>query len=263
MSVTQRGVGRQFIPTLQAELSAEGDSIDFGNYLDEVSTELQRTGISSESSVTIGDAAEEITARLEQGDIDLLVLTTHGRSGVARVLMGSVADEVIQQASIPVLLIRPFGKQESEPLSFKKVLVALDGSAEAELSLPYAAAFGKRFNSRLLLLTVPDDLASSSQINNLQNYLNCVSDNLANLDLTTETTVVGTDPGYTILELAESEQADMIMLATHGRGDRERFMIGSVADTVLTRSSCPVFLVPIRIKSDADSECRQEPQNSG
>jgi nucleotide-binding universal stress UspA family protein/predicted membrane protein len=254
MSVRQGAVGHHLIPNIQAELSTEGESVDFEQYLGQVSAELQQSGITSESSITVGEAAEEISSRIQHGDIDLLVLTTHGRTGFGRVLMGSVADEVIQRATIPMLLIRPFGKQKSEILSFNKVLVALDGSEDAELSLPYAAAFGRRFDSGLLLLTVPDDLATSAHVNDLREYLERVSDTFDVLDLETETVVVGSDPGYTILEVAESEQVDMIMLATHGRGDRERFMIGSVADTVLNHSPCPVFLVPIRVKTELESD---------
>ena len=108
----------------------------------------------------------------------------------------------------------------------------------------------------MLLLTVPDALMSSSQIKDLENYLHCVADSFDVFAVETETVVVGSDPGYTILEVAKSENVDMIMLATHGRGDRERFMIGSVADTVLTHSQCPVFLVPIDKVSDRTSECR-------
>jgi nucleotide-binding universal stress UspA family protein len=86
--------------------------------------------------------------------------------------------------------------------------------------------------------------------------LDCVADNFEVLELQTETVVVGSDPGYTILEVAESEDVDMIMLATHGRDDRERFMIGSVADTVLTHSHCPVFLVPIQLDPVRISDCQ-------
>ncbi len=256
MSVRKGPDGHHLIPNIQAELLPEGDLVDYEHYLDQVSAELQQSGVLSEAAVTVGEAAEEISARIQNGDIDLLVLTTHGRTGVGRVLLGSVAGQVIQQATIPILLIRPFGKHKSEISSFKKVLVALDGSADAELSLPYAAAFGKRFKSDLLLLSVPDHLESSSQIADLKNYLECVADTFNVFDLETETVVVGSDPGHTILELAASENIDLIMLATHGRGDRERLMIGSVADTVIPHSPCPVLLVPILAEPEKESNCR-------
>jgi nucleotide-binding universal stress UspA family protein len=245
MSVRQGQDGHHMLPAIPAELRTDGDSVDYEHYLGEVSAKLRRSGITTESSITVGEAADEISARIQDGDIDLLVLSTHGRSGVGRVLMGSVADQVIQQATIPMLLIRPFDQRSNGILPLKKVLVALDGSAEAELSLPYAAALGQRFNSDLVLLSVPDDLESSSQLSSLNSYLDRVAGIFNKLNLNTESIVVGSDPGYTILEVAESEDVDLIMLATHGRGDRERFMVGSVADTVINHSHCPVFLVPI------------------
>ncbi|HET6447264.1 MAG TPA: universal stress protein, partial [candidate division Zixibacteria bacterium] len=253
MSVRQGPDGHRLLPNIQTEPPAERDIVDYERYLGQVSDELQKSGITSESSVSVGEAAEEITARIQVGDIDLLVLSTHGRTGVGRVLMGSVADQVIQRATIPMLLVRPFGKQKNEILLFEKVLVALDGSAEAELSLPYAAAIGKRFNSNLLLLTVPADLESSTHIASLQLYLDRVAETFSELKLETDTVVVGSDPGYTIVEVAESENVDLIILATHGRGDRERFMIGSVADTVISHSHCPVFLVPIQVEIESSS----------
>jgi len=256
MSVRKGPDGHHLIPNIQAELQPDGDLVDYEHYLDQVSAELQQSGILSEAAVTVGEAAEEILARIQNGDIDLLVLTTHGRTGVGRALLGSVAGQVIQRATIPILLVRPFGKHKSEISSFKKVLVALDGSADAELSLPYAAAFGKRFSSGLLLLSVPDHLESSSQIADLKNYLESVADTFDVFDLETETMVVGSDLGYTILEVAASENIDLIMLATHGRGDRERLMIGSVADTVITQSPCPVLLVPILSEKEIESDYR-------
>ncbi|MGB3714382.1 MAG: universal stress protein [Candidatus Promineifilaceae bacterium] len=250
MSVRQGQDGHHLIPNIQAERFSDGVPVDYEHYLGQVSAKLRRSGITTESTITVGEAAEEISTRIQDGDIDLLVLSTHGRSGVGRVLLGSVADEVIQRATIPMLLIRPFGHRNDKILALKKVLVALDGSADSELSLPYAAVIGQRFSSDLLLLSVPDDLESSSQINSLNIYLDRVASTFDDLKLKTETVVIGSDPGYTILEVAESENVDLIMLATHGRGDRERFMIGSVADTVINHMSCPVFLVPILAETE-------------
>lgn len=250
MSVRQGQDGHHILPKIQSEISSDMDLVDYEHYLDRLSSQLLQSGISAESAVSVGDAAEEITAKIRDGDIDLLVLSTHGRTGVGRVLMGSVADEVLQRTTIPMLLVRPFGKRNGETQAFRKVLVALDGSEESELSLPYAGAVGLRFNSELLLLSVPDDLESSSQLESLRQYLANVASTFEDLKLQAETVVVGSDPGYTILEVAETEEIDLIMLATHGRGDRERFMVGSVADTVISHTQCPVFLVPI--PSDAE-----------
>jgi nucleotide-binding universal stress UspA family protein len=58
--------------------------------------------------------------------------------------------------------------------------------------------------------------------------------------------VAGSDPAYTIVELARANNVDLIMLATHGRGGRERLMFGSVADTVVRNSHRPIFMVPVR-----------------
>lgn len=92
---------------------------------------------------------------------------------------------------------------------FKRILVPLDGSPFSEQALPLAESFASRGTK-------------------------------------TQTLVTGSEPAYTIVEMADSVEADLIMLATHGRGGRDRLMFGSVADMVVRHSRRPVFLVPVR-----------------
>jgi nucleotide-binding universal stress UspA family protein len=89
-------------------------------------------------------------------------------------------------------------------------------------------------------------LQTESQQDNLRQYLETMALSLRAAGVPTKTLVVGSSPGYTIVEVAKSEAVNLIMLATHGRGGFARLMLGSVADTVVRHARQPVFLVPVR-----------------
>lgn len=161
-------------------------------------------------------------------------------------LLGSVTSQVLQQSTRPLLLVRPRELAESRPLAFHRLMVALDGSSEAELVLPYARMLAQRFDSEIILLSVPDDLQAESQLGSLQRYLVGVAGTLAVAGLSVQPVVTGSDPAHTIIEVARVNDVDLIMLATHGRGGRERLMFGSVADTVVRNCRRPIFMVPVR-----------------
>jgi nucleotide-binding universal stress UspA family protein len=244
LSVYQ-GAGQPLsLPLMQAGL--DGDSREYERYLEKVVTRLGEAGAPMRLLVAEGDVADQINAvALDQG-VDLLVMSTHGRSRVGRALMGSVASEVLQLSSLPVLLMRPREVVEARPPAFEKVMVTLDGSSEAELVLPYAQTLAAQFNSEIILLSVPDGLQSESQLGNLTRYLDDVADVLMASGLDVRPTVNGSNPAHTIVEMARAEDVDLIMLATHGRGGRDRLMFGSVADTVVRNSHRPIFMVPVR-----------------
>lgn len=75
--------------------------------LSEVAHELKLKGFDSQIEVTVGDPTELILQRADDGDIDIIAMATHGRSGLSRMVMGSVAEKVMHRASVPVLLLRP------------------------------------------------------------------------------------------------------------------------------------------------------------
>ncbi|MGD2078259.1 MAG: universal stress protein, partial [Chloroflexota bacterium] len=232
------------LPASQAGL--DGDLREYEDYLAQVSAKLQRDGVRLQPLVAEGKVADQInTIAVEQG-VDALVMSTHGRSRVGRMLLGSVASEVLQQSVQPLLLVRPKEIAEARPPVFDKLMVTLDGSSDAELVLPYARALASRFGSQIILLAVPDDLQAESQQGNLKRYLEDVAGGLAATGVSVRPLVTGTDPAHTIVEMARANDVDLIMLATHGRGGRARLMFGSVADTVVRNCHRTIFMVPVR-----------------
>jgi len=177
--------------------------------------------------------------------MDVLVMSTHGHTGAKRLLMGSIANNVTQQTTIPLLLVRPNNQEKPASSSYKTLLVAMCGSKVSEQVLPYVKHMAYTFDSEIILLSVPEDLESSNQLKFITNYLEDVAASLNGDGLRAKYVVAGTDPARMITNLAEVESVDLIMMATHGRGRLDRLMLGSVADTVIKKASCPVFLVPV------------------
>ena len=116
-------------------------------YLSQVASQMGMAGIKVNPMVTSGEVAEEIWAMASQNRVDLMVMSTHGRSGVGRLVLGSVASEVIQSSTIPILLLRPTEEWRSRTTIFNRLLVAVDGSDVAERSLPYVKELASCFDS--------------------------------------------------------------------------------------------------------------------
>lgn len=217
---------------------------DPAHYLAQTAAQLAGLGLSLRTMTTQGPVITAIDQAAQEED--LIVMSTNGRSGLKRLFIGSVASGVIQLCDTPVLLLRPTGDWRSRGTSFQRLLVALDGSENAERILPYVRLLAQKYGSDVLLLTVPVGIISENYLNHLRDYLEKVANalQLVGVPARTQLTDYG-GPARTIVRVCQTEMADLIMLATHGRGGFDRLMVGSVADRVIQQMPCPVFLAPI------------------
>ena len=244
MSVHQDG--RQFLGAVRGQAGQlKGELSERTEYLSQTTWQLKNSGIQADFSIHSGSIAEEISSLCIDADMDLVVMSTSGRTGIERLVLGSVANKVVQLTNTPVLLIRPGAQWRSRSSQFKRLLATLDGSATSEQILPYVRALGKQFESEVLLLSSPDAPGAEEYKGNIEDYLENVVANLKQAGLAARSIVTGAEPAETILAVSESEAVDLIMIATHGRGGLDRFMMGSVADRVVQQTKVPVFLVPI------------------
>ena len=193
---------------------------------------------------------------------DLVVMMTHGRGGVRRAWLGSVADGLVRRTPVPVLLLRSGAEWPGnliEPL-FRLVLIPLDGSPLAAEVLDSAVRLGTPGVTEYTLVTVvlplplldyPAPVAQSltgrsdfeGQRDAAQAHLSTVAGGLRRKGARVETrVVVHSRAAEGILEEADTQQADLIALATHGRGAVSRFFLGSVADKVIRGASVPVLV---------------------
>lgn len=210
------------------------------------------------AAVVSGLDADGILQRVQDGKADLIVMTTHGRGPLSRFFLGGVADELIRQAAVPVLLVRPRDPAPGivpEPL-LEHVLVPLDGSALAERVLGPALDFVRFWEGRCTFLRVIEASPATTagrpnrplppeqeQEAVAQAYLEKIAGRLRDEGVSVQTrVVVAPHAAPAILEEAHTQRCDFIALATHGRGGLRRMLLGSVADKVIRGASTPVLV---------------------
>ena len=233
---------------------AAHDKLVAADYLDSLAARL-RTGTSVPIDVAViaGSAPEAIKERLTHGPADLVVMTTHGLTGLSRAWLGSVADAVVRTVRAPVLLVRPLeAAGPAAPGRFERVLIPLDGSAEAEEILTHAVAIGG--NARYILLRIErpvvtpvhpyayaapawqtDHQATEEAVTHAFDHLNGVARSLRIREAAAIVDVdvrVAERAGAAIVDAARDYKADLVALTTHARR-AVRLVLGSVADKVL------------------------------
>jgi nucleotide-binding universal stress UspA family protein len=256
-----------------AEVEALSDA---ERYLREHAERLQHRGFTCEVVATYGPAAEWIVAEASLRDVDLIVMSTHGRSGPARWLLGSVAEAVLARTSVPVLLVRAWQPRGREMLlrDEPRVLVPLDGSAFAEAALPIAAGLADDVGAELVLIRVqprPADVIKTEAglvlsyvdqqeaglVSEATDYLNMVAGGLLErwLGVPVSTRAELGDAASSITATAMQLNAALIVMTTHGRTGVSRAVLGSVAGRILEHSTASLVLVRPR---DSDSSPEHE-----
>ena len=219
-------------------------------------------------SVRVGTAVlegpgvvEAIREYVRDHDFDLVVMSTHGRTGFSRAWLGSVADGVVRHLTRPVLLVRAVDRPSTVELEddrdrvFERVLVPLDGSPAAESILPHVADLASAFGSRILLLRLvqpvvtesadyaleypihsraTDAAATEREVESATEYLRSIRRRFGEehgLETSIDVRVVDR-LASAIPKFASECEADLVALATHGRG-ASRLIVGSVADKVI------------------------------
>lgn len=226
--------------------------------LEAAAEEVRAEGLEAETLFEEGPVAETLAERAGER-ADLLVMATHGRGAFSRFWLGSVADGLARRCSVPMLFVRPDGTSPTEP-DFERILLPLDGSELAEGILPAASAIGRLFDAAFTVLRVLrppfrpaiayEDLpvpldaeVITEQEDRAADYVEGVARRLRSEGLAARGRVVhGTATAAEIREVAEEEGADLVAMATHGRGGLERLVLGSVADKVLRSATRPVLL---------------------
>lgn len=243
-------------------------------YLAGVAQRLTGQGIQVETATPYAIAAEGILVEIAVRQADLVIMCTHGRSGLGRWLFGSVAEAVLAKSPVPVLLVRPIGPLTSLSLDPNRaaILVPLDGSAYGEASLPHAVAITRGRGGLIVLLRVvsppvgyyPDPVLGQPYVSEVaekllkgeeqeaKNYLDMVAERLRAQGVRVQPTVHIGWPTDSILDEVRSVGADLIVMATHGRTGVGDLLLGSVALDVVRRSGLPLLLVrPDALQSQA------------
>lgn len=214
-----------------------------------------------------GDPAIEILRYAEENHADLIAMATHGRSGIRRWVMGSVAVRIHRCSTAPVRLIRALSADESAPADWpeKKILVPLDGSERAEQAIPYVVDHAHMSDSEVILLRVHEppsilsdypeasmpltwqehvDRAKAHQREQCRTYLEGIGKNLKAKGVKVKSEcVLGDNAAQEIINYAAKSRPNLIAMTTHARCALSTWPIGSTADKIIHATSSPILLV--------------------
>jgi nucleotide-binding universal stress UspA family protein len=222
---------------------------------------LKEDGIEAKATVAIGDPAEEILRVSEEEGCSLIAMATHGRNPIGRSILGSVTDRVIRAANVPVLTVNPERakkhREEGGPLT--TIVAPLDGSELAQRALPHVEQLARRLSMEVLLARVVGTEHSTYTETDLgfrvpefteavnweaTEYLEQVVQHLRDKGLTVRSQVLTGPVARALLNLAHETPHNLIVMTTHGRTGLSRWMMGSVASTLVRRSGAPVLVLP-------------------
>lgn len=275
---------RMFVPELIAlspDDTIEPDFRDATAYLEHLVETSELIDIKQSCRVVSGIPASRILDVVQEQQVDLIVMQSHGYTGAKRWMMGSVAQKVARHSPIPVLIVRANGyipsgpyPDPTRPLRSVKALVALDGSPRAEAALiptvhllEALAAPAQGLLHLIQVISLPSpgygeydqDRASSpsykKEVDEAENYLSTLADHLKgtlapDIKVMITWSVIGaSDVAETLMCVAEegekpaSDGYDFIAIATHGRSGLARWALGSVTERILGATKLPLFIV--------------------
>lgn len=241
--------------------------------VDEIHTKLEEFAIDKMDSVIESYRADEIVDRKVQirgiapssvileyansNDIDLIVMGTHGRRGVGRLLLGSVAEKIVHFAQCPVMTIRE--SKEPKPMEkINRILVPIDFSGSARSALTYAKEIASSFDAKLQILHVIDDfiqpffyMEGRTSILDAKEEIDIKAKKvLAKLlkvtsgpDVIADIHVIKGNATRDIVKFAEKNNSELIVIATHGLTGIEHLLMGSVTEKVVRLAPCPVLTI--------------------
>ncbi len=212
-----------------------------------------------ETSVVPGFAPETIVDTAKREGADLIVMGTHGRSGLKHVLLGSVAERVARLAACPVLCLRQpalaKARKSAPVLKPRTILVATDFSANSREAFAPAIALAQASGARIVLLhvvpsTLPAEFSHVAVVLETKRLVRESRPALEKLrqsafpeDVAVETLVLDGNPAHEICRIAAAAKADLSVVSTHGHTGLKHLWLGSVAERVLRHAPCPVLVM--------------------
>lgn len=219
----------------------------------------------------VEDVARSIVEHCGELQPDLIVMCSHGSSGLRGRLFGSIAQQIIAAVrntplcNTPVLVVRPAKEAPNRPFKLEKLLIPLDGKPEHEQGVPVAVELAQACKAALHLAMVvptfgtlrgeqaasgrllPGATTAMLELAELggQTYLHRLLPGLHERGLAVTGEVARGDPASTVAHIAERVQADLIVLGTHGKTGTEAFWSGSFAPKISSKTFIPLLLVPI------------------
>jgi len=216
--------------------------------------------IQARGNVVVGYPAEEILKYVDENDIDLVMMSTHGSSGVKAWDLGDVANKVVHASKVPVWLVPTELREEiiADAMPKRRVVVPLSGSEQSAAAIPRAMDIisQRGAEAELVLLHVVDPYITSitltrAALDDLDNlrarmktYLEELARPIRESGLVVQTEVLSGDPAETIIDYLKGHPTQLLVMATRGKSGFSRMVFGSVTESVLhTVKVTPLLLV--------------------
>ena len=205
-----------------------------------------------------GPVTDVLEGYAKRHEFDLIVMSTHGRTGLSRLAWGSVTESLVRHTAIPVLVVKPPSRYLNPRVTekFDRILVPLDGSPLAEQALPRAVEMARLDGAAIILLRVitpqayppraivdPHPSWLDKQISHAEHYLFDVAEKIRAQNIPTMTDIVVSENVIgAIIDFAARQRVQVIAIATHGRGGVTRVLYGSVAEALMHSANACVLV---------------------
>jgi hypothetical protein len=205
-------------------------------HLEAVKAQAAKEGINCMTIVSLSEEPyEDIVRHASKNNVDMIIMGTHGKTEMKRLMMGSVTARVIGHAPCNILVVPLNAKVEC-----KNVLIATDGSKYSEAAGSEALGIAKRCGSSLIVISVA---SSDAEIASAKNNVNKVSEAAEKEGIKATAVVTKGKPYEAILETSRQKKADFIVVGSHGRTGLARLLMGSVTERVIGHSEVAVLVV--------------------
>jgi len=251
------GVDGVYVSAGEIQRSIDAVKADAKKELDHFVRKEHLLGTDVNPHLREGHSADEIVALAEELDSDIIIVATHGRSGLDRLVFGSTCDKILRLSKRPVLSVKHPEHESLDAegnLRLRKILCPVDFSSYSHAGLGLAAELCRQFGATMVLEHVVDtrfdypEWTAQVAMNNSEHLIAAAREHLDkiaadNSDITTEIEVDTGIPHKKLIASTEDEEIDLVVLPTHGRKGIAHALLGSVAEKVVRSSHCPVLTI--------------------
>ncbi len=255
--VTDSSMDGAYVSSVYLQRSLDAIKVAAKKELEQFIQKEHFLGVDMTPHLREGHAAAEIVKLAGDIGADLLIIATHGRSGLERLMFGGTCDKLLRLSKIPVLAIKHPEHEALEKdgsLKVERILCPLDFSEFSHSTLPLATELARQFGSTIVLAHVVDtrfdypEWTAQVSVNASEQLTNAAQEDLEGLasemaGVNTEVYVTTGTPHRALIEKIKEDSIDLVIIATHGRKGLAHALLGSVTEKVVRAASCPVLTV--------------------
>lgn len=232
------------------------------SYLDKITERLQEAGVDTSCALVEGKSAENIIDYTRLNNVDLIALSSHGRTGLSSWNVSSVVQKVLLRSYRSILLARAYTSPSTEEIHYKRLFIGSDGSARAEFMLPVVIGLAQHHQSEVVIGTVvqkpqliqrmPLSEQDVELINQLSEKNQVVAEHYHE-QLVTQFSLKGIQAQGSVVvadhaigalhDMVENQNADLVVLVAHGESGERRWPYGSIATSFIAHGSTPLLIL--------------------